>query len=212
MKAHAQAVKSPVPAYRLSRAPRALEGPSRRPVRRHRRPAARPSRPEAHGVVLLRALLRRRGGTRSRADSRRRRRRHRRRVRHGPRPRRAQAGGRDQMGPVGLLEHDGMAHLRRVHVRARVREVRPRPAPRPLAREEDGAQLPRARLRRRVLGRHPRPVHALEHGEERRHDLPGHPKHPRALWIGARTDVAPPWRPAHVDGPRDDLRDHRRSS
>ena len=85
------------------------------------------------------------------------------------RPTKCEGGGEvarrgDPLGPVRVLQHHGVADLRRVHVRPRVREDRPRPAHRADACEGDGTANADPWLRRRVRRPAARPVHAVQYG------------------------------------------------
>ena len=63
----------------------------------------------------------------------------------------------------------------------------PRPAHRADARQEDGPAHADAGLRGRGRRHDPRAVHAVEHGAQRRHDLPGDPQPAGALRLASRT-------------------------
>ncbi len=74
---------------------------------------------------------------------------------------------RADLGAVRLRQHHGVADLRRVHVRARLREDGARQADRAAAGQEDGPSHAHARLRRGGRGHAARAVHAVEHRARR---------------------------------------------
>ena len=71
---------------------------------------------------------------------------------------------RAQLGALGLLQRHRVAHLRRLHVRAGLREDGPGPAHRAAAGQGDGQAHPHAGLRRHDRRHDPRALHAVQHG------------------------------------------------
>ena len=191
--------KDPPPRHSLARTP-AHCGER---AARHRACARRPA---AARVVLLRDLRGRDRRPDGRAASGRRRRPHR---GHGGGPPRAlrpllSRGTREarlqvrerraQLGALRILQRHRVAHLRRVHVRAGLREDGPGPAHRPPARQGHGQADPHAGLRGHDRRHDPRALHAVQHGQERRDDLPGDPQPPGALRLEAERPIGPPHR------------------
>ncbi len=94
-----------------------------------------------------------------------------------------------QLGALRILQQHGVVDLRRVHVRARLREDRTGTPHRAAARQGDGPQDAHAGLRRDDRGLAPRALHAVQHGSQRRHDLPRDPQPAGALRVQAERPV-----------------------
>jgi hypothetical protein len=161
------------------------------PGPRSRAPAHSASvRPGSPGVAVLRAV---RDGHR-RADHRTPPRPRRGNARdhrgHRPGPRGTGAGRRDSMGAVRLLARHGVAHLRRVHVRAGLREDRPGPADRAGARACARTTDPGSRLCGRARRPRAGPLHAVQYRPERGHGLSDHQEHSRPLRLLAGAERA----------------------
>ena len=108
----------------------------------------------------------------------------------------------------GFCQHHGVADLRRVHVRPRLREDRARQADLAAAGQEDGPAHADAGLRRGGRGHAARAVHAVEHRALGRHDLSGDPQPARALRQQAERSLVAAHRLVHhVGRDRHHLRD-----
>ncbi len=118
--------------------------------------------------------------------------------------RRAESGRIAPLGAVRLLPPNGMAHLRRLHVRSRLRANRAR-APdctglgAPARTDDPGVGL-RCRAGRLRAGA----VHALQHRSKRRDDLPDYQEHSRPVRLLSRRRPPPDRRLSHVDRLRGD--------